>query len=483
MGKPTGFIEFDRKPPRQRPAKQRVADSKEFYLQWKEQDAADQGARCMNCAVPFCSNGCPLGNLIPEWNHLVYVGQWEQALKTLHATNNFPEFTGRICPAPCEPACVLSINDDPVTIEYIERAIVEKGFDEGWIKAQIPSHRTGKRVAVIGSGPAGLAAAQQLNRASHLVTVFERDETIGGLLRLGIPDFKLEKHIVQRRVDLLSEEGIVFKTNVNAGHDISAREFTEDFDAVCITIGSREARELPIPGRELNGIHSAMTYLAQQNRRITGTSFSPADTITAKDKTVIILGGGDTGADCLGTAHRQGAREVYQIELLPEPPKQRKESNPWPQWPQIIRSSPAHAEGGLRDYSILTKSFSGGNGNVSKLNGVRIEWGAPDKTGRPSMQEIIGSEFSINTELVLLAMGFVHPEHDGLINDLGVDLDQRGNILTDRNRSTSVPGIFAAGDAARGQSLVVWAIAEGRQAAYGVDKYLMGDSSLPQVRL
>jgi glutamate synthase (NADPH/NADH) small chain len=483
VGKSTGFIEFDREPPRQRPAKERVADSKEFYLQWKEQDASDQGARCMNCAVPFCSNGCPLGNLIPEWNHLIYVGQWEQALKRLHATNNFPEFTGRICPAPCEPACVLSINDDPVTIEYIERAIVEKGFNEGWIKPQTPSHRTGKRVAIIGSGPSGLAAAQQLNRAGHLVTVFEQDETIGGLLRLGIPDFKLEKHIVQRRVDLLSEEGIVFKTNVNVGHDIPAIELTTDFDAVCITVGSREARELPIPGREFTGIHLAMTYLAQQNRRLTGTSFSPENTITAKDKTVIILGGGDTGADCLGTAHRQGAREVYQIELLPEPPKERSGNNPWPQWPQIIRSSPAHDEGGLRDYSILTKSFSGENGNVSKLNGVRIEWGAPDKTGRPSMQEIAGSEFSIDTELVLLAMGFVHPEHDGLINDLGVDLDQRGNILTNRYRSTSVPGVFAAGDAARGQSLVVWAIAEGRQAAHGVDKYLMGKSSLPQVRL
>jgi len=476
-------MEFQRVPPPKRTILERLKDSKELYANWSENDIQNQGARCMDCAVPFCHTGCPLGNLIPDWNHLVYTGQWELALKRLHSTNNFPEFTGRICPAPCEPACVLSINQDPVTIEYIEKAIVDKGFMEGWIKPELPKIRTGKNIAVIGSGPAGLAAAQQLNRAGHTVTLFERNEYIGGLLRLGIPDFKLEKNIVQRRVDIMTAEGVIFKTSVEVGVDISIETLRKDFDAICITIGACEPRELPVEGRGLDGIHMAMDYLPQQNRRIAGHTIEPKDIITAEGKRVIILGGGDTGADCLGTAHRQGAEIVYQLELLPQPTEARKPENPWPQWPQILRTSPAHEEGGVRDYNILTKSFSGRDGKVESLNAIRVEWGAPDASGRPVMQEVTDSEFSIDIDLVLLAMGFIHPEHDGLVTDIGVELDQRGNIKTDNERMTNISGIFAAGDSVRGASLVVWAIAEGRQAAYGIDKYLSdkGISNLPSV--
>ncbi len=481
MGKPTGFIEFNRNPPGRRSVENRLKDSREFYYEWTDQEAKDQGSRCMSCAVPFCHVGCPLGNLIPEWNHLVYMGQWKSALERLHSTNNFPEFTGRICPAPCEPSCVLSINQDPVTIEYIEKAIVDKGFKEGWIKPELPTNRTGKKVAVIGSGPAGLAASQQLNRAGHLVTLFERSDEIGGLLRYGIPDFKLDKTLIQRRIDIMAEEGVVFKTGIEIGVDISIEDLRSEFDAICITIGACEARELPVPGRNLSGVYLAMEYLTQQNRRVAGLNIDQNESITAEGKRVIILGGGDTGADCLGTAHRQGAEIVYQLELLPQPPDTRGLNNPWPQWPQILRTSAAHEEGGQRDYSILTKDLSGSDGKVDKLNAVRIEWGEPDESGRPIMKEIPGSEFSIGVDLVLLAMGFIHPEHQGLVWNAGVELDNRGNIKTNADRATSVPGIFAAGDAARGASLVVWAIAEGRQVAYGVDKYLMGSSNLPTV--
>ena len=435
----------------------------------------------MNCSVPFCHQGCPLGNLIPDWNDLVYRGQWEKALARLHSTNNFPEFTGRICPAPCEASCVLSINEDPVTIEYIEKAIVDRGWDEGWIVPEPPERRTGKTVAVIGSGPAGLAAAQQLNRCGHSVTLFERDEYIGGLLRLGIPDFKLEKHVVQRRVDQMADEGVVFKTGVHVGVEYPAQSLLTDFDAVCLTGGSTHARDLPVSGRELSGVHFAMEYLSQQNRLISGQDVDPDERITAEGKRVIILGGGDTGADCLGTAHRQGAEVVHQFELLPEPPMERPTDNPWPQWPVTLRSSAAHEEGGIRDYNILTKSLTGSNGQVEKLHAVRIEWGPPDASGRPAMQEAPGSEFEIETELILLAMGFVHPEHQGMLAELGVELDARGNVRTDEDKMTSVPGVFAAGDMTRGQSLVVWAIAEGREAARGIDQHLMGKSSLPRV--
>ena len=433
----------------------------------------------MNCAVPFCMGGCPLGNIIPDFNDLVYRGMWEDALKELHSTNNFPEFTGRICPAPCEGSCVLNINNDAVTIEYIEKAIADRGWREGWIVPEPPEFRSGKSVAVIGSGPAGLAAAMQLNRAGHMVTVFERNEYIGGLLRLGIPEFKLEKSVVQRRVDQMTAEGVEFKTGVYVGKDIHADRLRADFDAVCLTGGSTIARELPIPGRELDGVYLAMEYLTQQNRVLAGQTFGPSERIVAEGKRVLVLGGGDTGSDCVGTAHRQGAEVVYQFELLPEPPAARRDSNPWPQWPMILRTSSSHEEGAVRDYDILTKNFSGRNGRIEKMHAVRLEWGAPDETGRPAMIEIPGSEFELNVDLVLLALGFVHPERDGMLEQLDVELDGRGNVATASNKMTSVPGVFAAGDMSRGQSLVVWALAEGREAARGIDEYLMGKTSLP----
>ncbi|HXH20691.1 MAG TPA: glutamate synthase subunit beta [Dehalococcoidia bacterium] len=479
MGEPTGFKDTPRKPLPRRPVGERVRDYQEFLLDWTEEDARKQGGRCMDCGIPFCHRGCPLGNLIPEWNDFVYRGQWRRALAALHATNNFPEFTGRICPAPCEASCTLSINQDPVTIEYIEKTIADRGWKEGWIKAEPPAVRTGKRVAVVGSGPAGLAAAQQLNRAGHTVTVFERDSYIGGLLRLGIPDFKLEKHVVQRRVDQMAEEGVIFRTNTYVGRNYPVEELKSSFDAIVLAGGSTVPRDLPVPGRELRGVHFAMEYLTQQNRVIAGEYIPPEERIHAEGKRVVILGGGDTGADCLGTAHRQGAEIVRQFELLSEPPRTRAFTNPWPQWPVILRSSAAHDEGGIRDYDISTTHFSGSNGHVEKLHAVRVAW-ERDESGRMNMTPIPGSEFEVDADLVLLAMGFLHPEHAGLLQDLGVELDGRGNVKLDANRMTSVPGIFAAGDMARGQSLVVWALAEGRETAYFVDKYLMGESELPR---
>ncbi len=478
MGKVTGFMEFGRFSPDRRPPSERVGDYREYYHRWSDQQAAEQGGRCMDCAVPFCHMGCPLGNVIPDFNHQVYLGNWERALQVLLSTNNFPEFTGRICPAPCEASCVLSINADPVTIEYIEKEISDRGFEQGWIKPEPPETRTGKTVAVVGSGPAGLAAAQQLNRAGHSVTVLERADYIGGLLMLGIPDFKLEKSVVQRRVSLMEAEGVAFRTGVNVGFNYPAEQLLNEFDAVCLTGGSTQARDLDVPGRELAGVHFAMEYLPQQNRTLAGETVP--NQISAEGKRVIILGGGDTGADCLGTAHRQGAEIVQQFELLPEPPETRPDDNPWPLWPMILRTSGAHEEGGVRDYNILTKSLSGENGQVNKLHAVRVDW-ARGESGRFQMSEVPGSEFSVDADLVLLAMGFLHPEHGGMLDQLGVELDPRGNVKVDDNKMTSVPGVFAGGDMVRGQSLVVWAIAEGRDAAQGIDRYLSsGVTHLPR---
>ena len=479
MGKPTGFMDSGRQPPERRSVAERKGDYRELYQPWGEERAKEQGSRCMDCAVPFCHMGCPLGNVIPDFNHQVYLGDWEGALGTLLSTNNFPEFTGRICPAPCEASCVLSINSDPVTIEYIEKEIVDRGFENGWIKPEPPANRTGKKVAVVGSGPAGLAAAQQLNRAGHWVTVIERAGYIGGLLVLGIPEFKLGKSVVQRRVDLMAAEGITFLTDTHVGVDYPVDRLLSECDAICLAIGSTKARELDVPGRELEGVHLAMDYLSQQNRVLSGEEIPADERIDAEGKRVVILGGGDTGADCLGTAHRQGAEVVHQIELLAEPPDERSSNNPWPQWPLILRTSPAHEEGGIRDYALLTKSFTGSDGKLEKLHGVKVEWKEGANGGPPTMEEIPGSEFEIETELTLLAMGFLHPEPDGMLDQLGVELDGRGNVAIDGNRMSSVSKVFAAGDAARGQSLVVWAIAEGRETARAMDLFLMGETSLP----
>ncbi len=480
MGKVTGFKEFGRQLPSRRPVPERVQHFREFYEHWTEEQARNQGARCMNCGVPFCHSGCPLGNLIPDWNDLVYRGQWESAMAALSTTNNFPEFTGRICPAPCEASCTLAINQDAVAIEHIERAIADRAFEQGWMQPRPPQTRTGKKVAVVGSGPAGLAAAAQLNSAGHSVTVLERDEYIGGLLTLGIPGFKLEKEIVQRRLDLMEAEGVEFRTGAHVGVNYPVSELKTGYDAILLSGGSTQARDLDVPGRDLDGIHFAMEYLPQQNRLDMGQALDGVRRISAEGRRVVILGGGDTGADCLGTAHRQGAEVVHQLEILSEPPQTRYAGNPWPEWPIILRPSAAHEEGGLTDYCVATKSFSGDNGQVSQLHAVYVEW-VRGENGRPTMREIEGSDFTIDTELVLLALGFLHPEHEGMLTDLGVELDDRGNISVNRDKATSVPGIFAAGDMARGQSLVVWAIAEGRAAAHGIDKYLMGSTGLPWV--
>ena len=477
MGKLGGFIEFHRRLPPRRPVEERILDYREVYQTWPVESLREQAARCMDCGIPFCHNGCPLGNLIPEWNDLVWRDDWETAIERLHATNNFPEFTGRLCPAPCEPACVLSINDDAVTIKQVEVSIIDRAFEEGWVRAAPPAHRTGKKVAVVGSGPAGLACAQQLNRAGHRVTVYERDDRIGGLLRYGIPDFKLEKWVLDRRIDLLSAEGVAFETGYDIGVDITGAELRARFDAVVLTMGAGQPRDLPVPGRELDGVHFAMEYLPQQNRRVAGELIGEAQTITARGRKVIILGGGDTGADCLGNVHREGCASVHQFELLPPPPDTRGADNPWPQWSIIMRSSAAHEEGGVRDYSIQTTALSGSDGRVERLHAIRVETRKVD--GRLQFVPVEGSDFTIEADLVLLAMGFLGPVRPGLVEELGVDLDNRGNIVTDADYQTTVPGVFAAGDARRGQSLIVWAIAEGRQAARGCDRVLMGSTRLP----
>jgi glutamate synthase (NADPH/NADH) small chain len=478
MGNPQGFIEIARITPERRPVAERVHDWGEVYKDFPEDQLKAQASRCMDCGVPFCNQGCPLGNIIPDWNDLVYRGRWSEAIKRLHATNNFPEFTGRICPAPCEGSCVLGINADPVTIKQVEVTIIERAFQEGWVQASPPPTRTGKNVAVVGSGPAGLAAAAQLNRAGHTVTVFERADRIGGLLRYGIPEFKMEKRVLDRRLELMTQEGVTFRTNANVGVNVDVDQLRTDFDALLLAGGATLPRDLPIPGRELNGIHFAMDYLPLQNKRCEGDSIPEAQFITAKGKKVVIIGGGDTGADCLGTAHRQGATSVVQFELLPEPPRERALDNPWPNWPNIFRTSSAHEEGGERKYSVLTKSFTGDNGQVKRLHAVRVEF-VDDGAGKKVIKEVPGTEFTLEADLVLLAMGFLGPERKGMLEKLGVEINPRGNVSTNSEKMTSVPGIFAAGDMSRGQSLVVWAIREGRDAARFMDKYLTGSTVLP----
>jgi glutamate synthase (NADPH) small chain len=464
MGELGGFLKLHRVEPRKRPVAERVNDFEEYALPQAEPQLREQGARCMDCGIPFCHSGCPLGNLIPDWNDLVYRGRWQDALESLHATNNFPEFTGRICPAPCEAACVLDINDDAVSIKQIEQSIADRGFAEGWIGPVEPPYRTGKTVAVIGSGPAGLAAAAELNKHGHTVTLFERNDRIGGLLRYGVPDFKLDKGVVQRRVDILEQEGIEMRTGVNVGVDVTAEELQEQFDAIVLTIGSTIPRDLPVPGRELDGVHFAMEYLELRNRFVQG-EFPEGTPISAAGKHVVIIGGGDTGADCLGHSHREQPASITQFELLPEPPPERPDDlTPWPRWPLILRTSGAHEEGGERRYSMQTTELVGEDGKVKKLRGHEV--GPP-----PEFKKIEGSEFEIDAELVLLAMGFLHPQHEGIVEQLGLELDGRGNIAAE-DFATPVPGVFAAGDARRGQSLVVWAIAEGRQAARACDVYL-----------
>ncbi len=478
MGKPTGFMEYRRETPQKRNVEERLRDSREVSLPLAEDKLRAQGARCMDCGIPFCHTGCPLGNIIPDFNDLAYRGRWAEALRELESTNNFPEFTGRVCPAPCEESCVLGINDDPVTIEQMECAIVEKGFAEGWVTPRPPATRTGKTVAVVGSGPAGLAAAAQLNRAGHAVTVLERADRIGGLLTYGIPDFKLEKSVVERRVKIMEAEGITFRPNTNVGEDYPVEKL-KSFDAVVLAGGATKPRDLPIPGRDLDGVFFAMQFLPQQNQRVAGDVIAEKEAILATDKHVIVIGGGDTGSDCIGTSNRQKPKSVTQFELLPEPPTGRPANQPWPYWPMKMRTSTSHEEGCDRVWSIMTKEFIGERGRVTTLRTVEVAWEPSSNGGQPRLEELPGTEREWPADLVLLAMGFVGPETNGMIAQLGLDLDERNNVRTDEDYMTSTPGIFSAGDMRRGQSLVVWAIAEGREAARSVDRYLMGHTTLP----
>lgn len=477
MGKDTGFMEFDRKVRKRQPVEDRLKDYKEFEIAPSVEQIKQQGARCMDCGVPFCHSGCPIGNNIPDWNDHVYNGRWKEAIDALHATNNFPEFTGRVCPAPCESSCTLGINIDPVSIKFNEVSIIDRAFDEGWVVPNEPTERTGKTVAVIGSGPAGLAAAEQLNRAGHSVTLFERADRFGGLLMYGIPDFKLEKTKVQRRIDLMEASGVVLKPNTHVGVNYPTEDLKKNFDAICLAGGSTKPRDLPVEGRDLDGVHFAMEFLPQQNKRNWGDKLKTEEDILATDKRVVILGGGDTGSDCVGTSNRQGASSIKQFELLPKPGDTRADDNPWPQWPLIFRTSSSHEEGCEREFNVMTKKLTG-NGKVEKLHGVRVEW-TKDDSGNWKMSEVAGSEFTEDVDLVLLAMGFLHPEPDGMLVELGVELNDRGNVVVDDKKQTTVQGVFAAGDMERGQSLVVWAISAGRTAAREIDRYLMGDTVLP----
>lgn len=476
MGDVRGFLKHSRELPSRRPVSVRLKDWKEVYEPFPIHKVRDQAGRCMDCGIPFCNNGCPLGNLIPEWNDLVYRDRWREAIERLHSTNNFPEFTGRLCPAPCEPACVLGINQPAVTIKQVEVEIVDRAWSEGWVGPVVPSTRTGKRVAVVGSGPTGLAAAQQLTRAGHEVVVYERDDRVGGLLRYGIPEFKLEKRFLDRRLDQMAQEGTQFRPGVDVGTDLEGRELKAMHDAIVLCGGATVRRDLRVAGRELKGIHQAMEFLPLANRAQSGEiERSP---ITAKDKSVVIIGGGDTGADCLGTAHRQGAKEIHQFEIMPRPPDSRPDANPWPTWPMIYRVSSAHEEGGQRVYAVNTTEFFGDEeGNVRSLRAIEVEMMTVD--GRPTFEPIVGSAFDIECELVLLAMGFTGAQHEGIVEQLGCDMDERGNIARDDDWMSTADGVFVAGDMGRGQSLIVWAIAEGRSCAASVDRYLMGRTDLP----
>jgi glutamate synthase (NADPH/NADH) small chain len=470
MGKVTGFKEYTRELPTRRPVSERVNDYFEVYQPFPEEKVREQGARCMDCGLPFCHTGCPLNNIIPDWNDLVYRDRWKDAIRVLHSTNNFPEFTGRICPAPCEASCVLGISEPPVTIKMIEKTIIEHAFKEGWILPEPPEQRTGKRVAIVGSGPSGLAAAQQLNRAGHDVTVFEKADRPGGLLRYGIPDFKLEKHVLDRRLSQMELEGVKFQLRAHVGGNVPVEEMRNEFDCILLAGGAESPRDLRVPGRELAGIHFAMEFLPQQNKRVAGDIVPNG--ILATDKHVIIIGGGDTGADCLGTTHRQKAKSVQQFEIMPVPPNERSPSTPWPLWPLQLRTEGAHEEGGIRNWAVATTRFIGDeSGHVRQLHAVRV--GPP-----PKFEPVAGSEFVLDADLVLLAMGFAGPVKEGMIEQLGIKLDARGNVFTTDDNMTSVQGVFATGDMRRGQSLVVWAIAEGRRAARGIDNYLMGATRL-----
>lgn len=473
MGKVTGFIEIERHDRTYKSASDRIRNYKEFVIPLEERDLERQAARCMDCGIPFCHNGCPVNNQIPDWNDLVYQSDWEQASHNLHSTNNFPEFTGRICPAPCEAACTLNIDDTPVTIKTIECAIVDRAWEEGWITPEVPETRTGKKIAVVGSGPAGMAAAQQLARVGHDVHLYEKNETVGGLLRYGIPDFKMEKNLIDRRADQMAAEGVTFHCGVHVGVDMTAAELEANHDAVLLTGGSEKPRDLPVEGRDLEGVHFAMEFLPQQNRRVAGSNLDgDVEPIVAAAKHVVVIGGGDTGSDCIGTSIRQGALSVTQLEIMPEPPEKEDKGLTWPHWPLKMRTSSSQAEGAERDFSVTTTSMAGEDGHVTHINCQRVD---------EKFQLIDRTEFELKADLVLLAMGFVHPIAEGMLNELGVDLDGRGNVKADTvEYQTSREKIFTAGDMRRGQSLVVWAIREGRQAAHAIDKYLMGTTELPR---
>ncbi len=484
MGKPTGFLEYERLDRGYRPVADRVTNFEEFVIPLKEEDLKIQGARCMDCGIPYCHSGCPVDNLIPDWNDLVYRGKWREAIEVLHSTNNFPEFTGRICPAPCEAACTLNLDDNPVTIKSIECAIVDRAWKEGWIKPQVARHRSGRRIAVVGSGPAGLACAQQLARAGHEVDVFEKQDRIGGLLRYGIPDFKLNKRLIDRRISQMRTEGVNFHTNAHVGANVPLERLREEFDAIVLAGGSEQPRDLEVPGRELQGIHFAMDFLRANSKRVQGVPLREGEFIDARDCHVIVIGGGDTGSDCIGTSNRLGARSITQLEILPRPPEKEDKLITWPYWPNRLRTSSSQEEGCERMWSVSTREFLvDGRGHVKAIRCVKVEWNRDEK-GRWQMSEVPDSEFELPADRVFLAMGFVHPVHEGLLQQLGVELDDRGNVrgATEGEKAyhTSVEGVFAAGDMRRGQSLVVWAIREGRQCARAVDEYLMGASVLPR---